>query len=42
MKANWNVHWHATNASFEGKLNVDNDYVNLRNKMIFVWEGDCW
>ena len=33
IEATWNVHWRATNASFEKKLNVDDDYVSLQNKM---------
>ena len=33
MKAIWNFHWRAANASFEEKLNVGDDHVSLRNKI---------
>ena len=40
VEATWNVHWRVANASFEEKLNADDDFVSLRNKMFFVWEGN--
>ena len=40
VEATWNAHWHATDASFEEKFNADDNYVSLRNKMFFVWEGN--
>ena len=36
------VYWHATNASFEKKLNANNDYVNLGNKMSFCLGKNHW
>lgn len=44
IKATWSVHWCAPYTSFEKKLNVDVNYVNLRNNFFCLERklpGDC-
>lgn len=35
METTWNVRLCAFNASFEEKLNIDDDYISLRKKIFF-------